>query len=540
MRTLWIPVLVLLVVPGISRAEEPSASTLRAEIAAIDGRLLEIERTLEGRVAKDARMQRALVECDRLDAIYLGYRSRLRTAQQAANRAHRTYCEQYRLSSVLWPCAARRVLWWFCDLPGAGRLVNWKWYGPYAESFTKARNEFWAKRAAFEAEEQAVAAELAHDTELPSLGLRLFDDYFAFKDAYLKRKAVCDGTVRPYFESRRSLAELRGLQEELARRRAQLVEELASLGGGGPPQAEGDAHLAVVTPKAGALHAVPLQVRMHAAKGLALWVAVIDGAGVLEIGRRYRLVARLGDRSYALYGRARLAEGDAQPTLAFRAVLPARLGPFRVRVEIPALPDLRPVTVEGALVLKEDDGEDLQDALEDLGKAHAPRPGQTPKRAEQRLCQALCDVAIEMMRRDRMKEALGAARRADEILRRHWPESVEWGKMRGRIYYELSWVLAQEAWAQGDVDALETVFLDRAKAQRLRLATVQREGHEANTRVRLGDLRATYRSLAEAIALLGADLERARRHWRTGRALGPPPDGDAPRKAGPDPVWFAP
>lgn len=546
MRTPWILALLLFLVPGISRAEERSESAVRAEIAAIDGQLRGIEKMLEGRVAKDARMQRALEECERMDAIYTGYRDRLHSTQQAANRAHREYCKQWRLSSVLWPCNARQVLWWFSDLSYVGRITNWKRWGPYAKSFMKARNEFWARRDTYEGEKKAVQAELSHDTELPSLGLGVFDDYFEFKDAYLKRKSVCDATVRPYFEGRQSLAELRGTQEELLRRRARLEEELRSLGGNRRPvvptedEGTGRARIQVLWPRPGDLQAVPMHDDTAGAKGLPFRAQVVMGEGVVEPGRLHRFVAQLGGRSFTVYGRADSIEGASHPVLAFRSILPAGLGPFELRLSAPDVPGIRAVTVRGAIVAPGGAIAALDEAKEALLVARAPEPGTDPLQVQQSLARAYGDVAVALMRLDRTKESLQAADQAEKIVKKHWPVSRGWSPVRGLIWFDISWLRAQDALARGDLEAVERLHLARARLFQQVIADERRRARETPTDMYFFHSRDAYRRLADHVVLLTGDLERARGHWRKGRTLLHDVETDAPQRPGFDPVWFTP
>lgn len=546
MRALWILALVLFLMPGISRAEERSESAVRAEIAAIDGQLRGIEQTLEERVAMDARMRGARDECDRLDAIYTDYRGRLQSTQQAANRAHREYCKQWRLSSVLWPCRARRVLWWFSDLSYVGRITNWKEFGPYDESFTKARNEFWARRDTYEAEKKAVAAELPRDTELLTLGLGAFDDYFAFKDAYLKRKAVCDETVRSYFEGRQSLAELRGTQDDLRRRRAQLEEELRAIRGNRRPGATiedegtGRARIQVLWPRPDDLAAVPMYDEMAGAKGLPFRAQVVMGEGVVEPGRRYRFVAQLGGRSFTVYGLADSLEGMTQPILAFRAILPAGLGPFELRLSAPDVPGIRAATVRGALVTPGGAMGALEEAKEALLAARTPEPGTDPVQIQKYLARAYCDVAVGLIRLDRMKESLQAADLAGAIVKKHWPASRKWVPVKGTIWLEVSWLRVQGALARGDLDAVERLHLERAGIFQEVIAEERGRARERRAVMFYAPLRDVYRRLGDHVVLLTGDLERARKHWRKGRTLLHPIETGRPQELGFDPVWFAP
>jgi hypothetical protein len=537
----------LLFVPGMAEAEGRPASVIEADIATVDGRIMQVQKTIEEGGRADARMQTALEECDRLDAIYAGYRKRLVAAQEAVNAAHRAYKEQFRLASVMGPCNAQTLWWQFCNLPHVEDLVGWKTCGPYKKSLQKTHAEFIAARTAFQAEKRAVATELPRNTELLSLGLGAFDDYFAFKRAYLERKADCDGTVRPYFRDRKSFVELQGELEELKRRRAQLQEELAATRGGRQPMPvteggeERDARLVVLFPKAAGLADLPLQHQLWGVKGFVLGIEVADGGEVLEIGRLYKLVVQLKQRTFTVYGRAQApGEVGAAPILRFQGVIPARLGPFQLRLSVPDEPRIREASVRGRLVPPSGEEEDLAEAQKDLARAQRPRPHSDPEAIQRDLCQAHGDAALALMRLDRIDESMRAALQAQAILKRHWPASRAWRRMRGSIWYRLSWVFAQEALARGDVGAVEKIYLARADIYREVIAADRQRGSETNAKMRFGELRGTYRRLGDLVVLLTGDLDRARNHWRTGRALLHPDEQDAPEKPGFDPVWFAP
>ena len=543
MRALPILAVVLLFVPGVAQAEPRAESAIEADIAQVDGRIREVEKTIEEGGGADARMQTALEECDRLDAIYAGYRKRLVVAQQAVNAAHRAYKEQFRLASVMGPCNAQKWWWSFCNLPYAEDLVGFKTCGPYKKSLTKAHDEFIATRTAFEAEKRAVATELPRDTELLSLGLGAFDDYFAFKRAYLERKAECDGRVRPYFRDRKSFVELQGAMDQLRTRRAQLEEELAAIRVRRPPvpaTKAGDAHIAVLWPRLSDLQKVPLQDQTWGPKGLPFRAQVLAGTGVVEPGRLYRFVAELGQRSFTVYGRGRAPEGRGPPILTFRAILPARLGPFQLRLSSPEEPGIRAVTVSGALVPPNSAEDDLAEARADLSEAQAPRPGTDPTEVQRYLCRTHCDVALALMRLDRVKESVRAAREVTAIFERNRPASDKWRTERDATWSEVLWIFTQEALARRDVVALENLYLARADVYQQIIVEDRKGGNERTASARFSGLREGYRELGDLVVLLTGDLDRARKHWRTGRALLHPDEQEAPNEPGFDPVWFAP
>jgi len=536
---------VLLLVPGMAEAEGRPAFVIEADIADVDGRMRKVQKTIEEGGSADARMQTALEECDRLDAIYAGYRKRLVEAQDAVNAALRAYKKQFYLASVMGPCNAQTLWWQFCNLPYVEDLVGWKTCGPYKKSLKKTHDEFIATRTAFHAEKRAVATELPRDQELLTLGLGVFDDYFAFKRAYVKRKAHCDATVRPYFRDRKSFVELQGELEELKRRRAQLAEELAAARGSRQPApateegGTGGARIQILWPRPADLQSVPLQDDMAGAKGLPFRAQVVSGAGVIEPGRLYRFVAQLGGRAFTVYGRGQAPEAHGPPILAFRAILPARLGPFQLRLSAPDEPRIRAVTVSGTLTPESHWAEALATAREQLTWAEGPRPDVDRLEVQRDLSRVYCDNAMALMRLDRMEDSLRMAQKVAAIVKREWPASKAWRTQKDATWGELSWIFTQDALARGDVAALEKAQLARAEIYREHSAEARQRGKEGVATTYSIWRCDVYRELGNLIVLLTDDLERARKHWRTGRDLMPAEERVGPRKPDFDPVWFS-
>lgn len=536
---------VLLLVPGMAEAEGRPAFAIEADIAAVDGKIRKVQKRIEEGGSADARMQTALEECDRLDAIYARYRKRLVAAQDAVNAAHRAYKEQFRLASVMGPCNAQTLWWEFCNLPYVEDFVGWKTCGPYKKSLKKTHDEFIATRTAYHAEKRAVATELPRDQELLTLGLGAFDDYFAFKRAYVKRKADCDATVRPYFRDRKSFVQLQGELEELRQRRAELEEELAATRGPRQPApateegATGGARIQVLWPRPADLQRVPLQDDVAGAKGLPFRAQVVSGAGIIEPGRLYRFVAQLGRQAFTVYGRGQAAEAQGPPILALRAILPAGLGPFQLRLSAPDVGGIRAVTVSGRLVPNGDGAEALATAQEQLTWAGAPRPDTDRLEVQRDLARVYCDIAMAQMRLDRMEDALRMARKVETIVKREWPASKAWRKQKDSTWGERAWIFTQDALARRDIATLEKIQLARAEIYRELGAEARQRGKEGMATT-FGIWRCdAYRDLSNLIVLLTDDVERARKHWRTGRDLMPSEERVGPRKPDFDPAWFS-
>lgn len=534
-------ILAILLLPIGALAAPRSSQEIERQIAEVKKSIAELEHQITARAEIQSEMIVAREECDRLDAIYAGYLARLTTHMNAANAAWRLYKEKFRLATLSLGDGWHSLWWSFCNKPYLGRLANWKWYGPHAGPFTKARDDFWAKREAFEQERSQVHREIAANAELLSLGLRPSRDFQGFKKEYQDRKARCDQVVRPYFSKPRSDVQLRRRLTGLRRRLAQLEEELSR--NASPPAVESSPasiQVRVPRPERRDRHRIQAQ-GFTAGAGLAVHGHVEAAAAHLVPNRVYRVAATLNGTTYHIFNRAMRRDGDGPLYFSFAATLPARPGPYTLVLSLPDVPAIPKATITGRLIPPQDiDSRRIQSAERRVAEAQRAT-GRDPTDLQRSVCNAWLTLAQTWNRASDRARTEQAAQHARAILKRFWPTSRTWTNGAQLTWYGLSQLDAQAAFERGDVEALEKILSEQASLWMQAARDRSRSGSrpiEVTFKVR--DARSSYLKLAETILVLTNDLDRARRIWTRGRTFRGPTEDPPSNKPGYDPVWYAP